>query len=988
MQKHGLDVSRALSPAGTGLVWATISAAATLGQSEFSSRTTARALLQITNLGISVKDSSQSTLVFVTRLDSGLPVRDARVAIVDQTNVTRWRGTTDGDGVALVPALALRSPDGPFDFRFIVTAEKDGDAAFVDSNWGREANLPSTHRSDRVNASGASLRGTVFADRGVYKESEEVHLKAVVREDTPTGMRLLPPGSALDVVVRNAYRVEVDRRRIAVNRWSSTEWTWRVPDDAWALGKYSIELSRAGTLRPDEDPPDVEGSFVVAAFPQPTFRVDATLTADTPVLGSTLQGTVSAKYLAGGVLGARPLRWSWLQDVVQRPPAAILERYPPAGYAVGYLPESRKRSLADERLPQHTGLLGSADATVVALPTVAAGDLAYSYTFEVDVEDESGHHIAGRAGLVVHPASLYVAISRLPKFVDTTKAGQTVGVAAVDLSGRPVADVPVTVSLVREEWVPSVRQRSGWERREISAGEWTVRTATGETPLPIPLGESGRYILRAIAHDATGRQTRTEFDFYALGPDLSSWRSEGNQIYLTPERETWKPGETARILIHSPWPRATALVTVEREGVRSHRVFTITSTQDTVDVPITAADAPNVYVSVMLVRGRTSTGQAAKDDPSFRVGYTELSVVDPAKRLRVDVSADRDEYPPGGPATLMVAVTPGDGKPAPAEVTLWAIDQALLSLTGYTTPDLLKAIYTPTPLQVMTTDNRQQLVSRGPMRMLSGGVCCGVEGGLAHGSLSLEGMLAEARRRLGQGRVHGRTSASRRPDPPGFPAARLLARLGRHRRRRPRHDDRHAAGLVDDVSDHGGRGKRGVTVRIGRARDPRDARPAPAVEAMRPKRVVQSQRLVRRMSHAHRRQRSRHRRDPVFGDPARLEPDSCAQDPEREPGRRIWIELADAGQIRIVFSEPMVRSGSVLVRRRAALDSHHAGGRGELLLVGDEDTHLLAGRIGAVAVRHALHRARRRIGGERGGPFARRSVRAHVHDADGPAALG
>ncbi len=749
VQKHGLDVSRALSPAGTGLVWATISAAATLGQSEYSSRTTARALLQITNLGISVKDSPQSTLVFVTRLDSGLPVRDARVAIVDQTNVTRWRGTTDGDGVALVPALALRSPDDPFDFRFIVTAEKDGDAAFVDSHWGREANLPSTHRSGHVNASGAALRGTVFADRGVYKESEEVHLKAVLREDTPTGMRLLPPGSALDVVVRNAYRVEVDRRRIAVNRWSSAEWTWQVPEDAWALGRYSIELSRAGTRRPDEAPRDVEGSFVVAAFPQPTFRVDATLTADPPVLGSTLQGTVVARFLAGGALGARPLRWSWLQDVVQRPPPAILERYPPARYAVGYLPESRKRSPADERLPQHTGLLGTADATIVALTTVAAGDLAYSYTFEVDVEDESGHHIASRAGLVVHPASLYVALSRLPKFVDTTKAGQTVGVAAVDLSGRPVADVPVTVSLVREQWVPSDRQRSGWERREISAGEWTVRTATGETPLPIPLGESGRYVLRAIAHDAAGRRTRTEFDFYALGPDLSSWRSEGNLIYLTPERETWKAGETARILIQSPWPRATALVTVEREGVRSHRVFTITSTQDTVDVPITAADAPNVYVSVMLVRGRTSTGQVAEDAPSFRVGYTELSVVDPAKRLRVDVSADRDEYPPGGPATIAVAVTPSDGKPAPAEVTLWAIDQALLSLTDYTTPDLLKAIYTPTPLQVMTTDNRQQLVSRGPMRMrmIAAGACCGVEGALLHGSLSLEGMLAEARRR-------------------------------------------------------------------------------------------------------------------------------------------------------------------------------------------------------------------------------------------------
>ena len=98
---------------------------------------------------------------------------------------------------------------------------------------------------------------------------------------------------------------------------------------------------------------------------------------------------------------------------------------------------------------------------------------------------------------------------------------------------------------------------------------------------------------------------------------------------------------------------ATALLTVEREGIRSHRRFAITSTQDTVEVPITEADVPNVYVSVVLVKGRTSTELAADGSdpgsPSFRVGYTELAVDDASKRLRVEVSADRDEYRPRQP---------------------------------------------------------------------------------------------------------------------------------------------------------------------------------------------------------------------------------------------------------------------------------------------------------------------------------------------------
>lgn len=122
----------------------------------------------------------------------------------------------------------------------------------------------------------------------------------------------------------------------------------------------------------------------------------------------------------------------------------------------------------------------------------------------------------------------------------------------------------------------------------------------------MPVRDAGRHVLRAVASDADGRQTRTELTFYALGRGTSSWREDGNWIDLVPERETWKPGESARILIQSPWERATALVTVERESVRSHRTLEIASTHDTIDVPITEADVPNVFVSVVLVKGRTS----------------------------------------------------------------------------------------------------------------------------------------------------------------------------------------------------------------------------------------------------------------------------------------------------------------------------------------------------------------------------------------------
>ena len=722
VQAHGIDVSRLLSPGGTGVVWVAaapgeVEPAPVGGAIGTTVRGKARAsLVQVTNLGISVKDSPRSTLVFVTRLDSGAPVPGARVTIVDEDQGTRWRATTDRDGVALAPALTLRQPSS-HDFSFIVTAEKDGDVAFLGSDWNGDVHPGAWNLRYGLDDSTSVLRGSVFTDRGVYKESETVHIKAVLRDDTPAGMRLISTSDALDVVVRDSRSHEVDTRTVRVNDWSSAEWTWCVPADA-AFGRYRIEVSRPSSAESNRRPPVVAGEFLVAAFRRPDFRVETTLSGEPPVAGSTLSGSVEATYLFGAALGMRPVRWWFARQAVQGAPDAVRDRYPEARYAVGYVP-GRNDSTADPQLPSSTTMLGADGRAIMRAASTAGGDAAYSYTFEADVEDVSGQHIGQRASLVVHPASLYVAMSRPPTFVETT-AGTTVGIAAVDLSGRTVEGVPVTVSLLRQRWLPKgSSDRWGsveWRREDVAAGEWTLRTSGAETPLPISVRDGGYYTLRAVAHDAAGRQTRTDLYFYALGPGASSWRGDGHRIDLTPERRTWKPGETARILIQSPWPRATALLTVEREGIRSHRTFTLASTHDTVDVPITEADVPNVYVSVMLVKGRTSTELAPDGtdagQPSYRVGYAELSVDDASKRLRVDVSADRQAYRPRQAMKVSVAVAAPDGRPVPSEVTLWAMDYGLLSLTAYTTPDVLKAVYAPRTLQVMTEDNRQRLMSR------------------------------------------------------------------------------------------------------------------------------------------------------------------------------------------------------------------------------------------------------------------------------------
>jgi uncharacterized protein YfaS (alpha-2-macroglobulin family) len=730
IQSHGLDLSSALGDRRTGFVWAGIQPAEPIARAKAVPRT-ASTIVQVTNLGITVKDSPQSTLVFVTSLDTGDPVAGAAVSIVNAANTTLWRGTTSGDGLAMAPALPLRTPNNWYELSFVVLAEKDGDVAYAASNW-HEGIMPwafgyhfSLHEDTDI------LRGSVFTDRGVYKPGEAVQIKAIVRLDTPNGIRLLPAGSTVAVTLRDARNKDVDTRTITINRWSSAEWAWTVPADS-TLGQYRLDVRLPGrkpaptdaNAEVEEDNPwlkQVGGGFLVAAYRRPDFQVTTTLAADTPFAGGPLAASVAATYLFGGTMAGRPVKWSLTRaPMTGGPPAAIAERFPREQFTFGYYPDWRTRN--ETRVAGEDAALGATGRLSLALATDRDADLAQRYTFEADVEDLSRQHIAHRTSVVVHPASFYLGVRRSDEF---SVAGQTstVQVVAAGLDGEPVAGVTATAALLRVQW-NSVRRATGggfyeWdtERLEIPAGEWTVTTAATPIPITIAIPEGGSYVLRVTARDSAGRRARTDLSLYAMGVGYTAWeRFDHNRIALEPERKTWKPSETARLMIKSPWERATALLTVEREGIRQHRRFTLTSTQQTVDVPITEADIPNVFVSVLLIRGRTSADVGADGSdpgkPGFRLGYAELFVADDTKRLAVTVSADRDEYRPTTNARVSVAVTDAEGRAAASEVTLWAVDQGVLALTEYSAPDLASAVYAKKALQVISVDSRQRLISR------------------------------------------------------------------------------------------------------------------------------------------------------------------------------------------------------------------------------------------------------------------------------------
>jgi uncharacterized protein YfaS (alpha-2-macroglobulin family) len=258
-----------------------------------------------------------------------------------------------------------------------------------------------------------------------------------------------------------------------------------------------------------------------------------------------------------------------------------------------------------------------------------------------------------------------------------------------------------------------------------TVGEWVtdtvarcaVVTAASPRACTVTPPAGGTYSVSLRARDERGRAVSTALYRWATGKEWVPWNDESRlKVDVIADRARYSVGDTATVLFASPFTDAEAWVTVEREGIIAQRRLTLTSGSTTLRFPITEAYAPNAYVSILIARGRTAPPGRLDDPgrPTIRVGYTELRVTPEVKRLTVAVAPLASEYRPGDTARVRVAVTDASGAPRRAEVTLWAVDEGVLALTGYRTPDPIDLLYGERGLGMRLSSNMANVAPQIP----------------------------------------------------------------------------------------------------------------------------------------------------------------------------------------------------------------------------------------------------------------------------------
>ncbi len=705
-------------------------------------------LVQRADLGVVFKSGPTSGLAWVTDTATGDPVAGAEVSVWS-SGVRRLRLTTDADGLVRLPGQETLAPPEParggdtaeetdhadgddaresvesVDERYltraaIVVVEKGPQQTFaIEEGEFQDAIAPWMFELPSWGSSKWSMRGTVVSERGIYRAGDTVHFLAVVRQRAADGT-LRPFRGALDVRIANPDYQEAHTARVTTTAFGTARFDFTVPRSA-KLGAYEVRVSeplRRGARHAEFA---VGTRFEVAEYRPATFEVRLGAS-DVREEAEAYSVNASAAFFYGAPVRAGTARFT----VHAR--EAYLEV---AGFESFHFLSKAFGSGTDSKLvlDQERPLDSNGNASL-RLDKASLREQWPTGAQVVDVDiaaivtDANENARVGRTVQRVWRADAAVGIENTSWVVDS-RAGWDVRTVVVGKDGRALAGRTVVVDLLKRTWVSTATGRAGDPGYQYS-GHYVeapvssrTLTSSGEpVSVRFALPSAGDYIARASLGDGSASQVGV----WAYGAEPWVGPSENTQrIELKPDRQSYAPGDTARLIAASPYSESTALFTVEREGIMDARVVRLSGAATPFVLPLGEQHAPTVFASVVLIPRGLGVGSSPAATAPFRMGATALKVSVASRKLHVQVRPQSAELEPGQRARVEVQVRDADGRPVRGEVTLWAADEGVLQLTGYKTPDIFEPLYQQEGWLVRTATNLLRWTTHSPETWNEGG---------------------------------------------------------------------------------------------------------------------------------------------------------------------------------------------------------------------------------------------------------------------------
>ncbi|MGD8175806.1 alpha-2-macroglobulin family protein [Marinimicrobium sp. ARAG 43.8] len=649
----------------------------------YSNNTEASRAFQVSSIGLLAKQGGDDELlVIATSLLDAAPLPGTTVRAYNFQQQPIGDGETDEYGMARI-AVEGRP--------FFLTAERNGKTGYL--RLARAEALPTNQFDVGGESVRDGLKGFLYGERDVWRPGDDIHLTFMLNDpdgvwpdDHPVTLDLFDPrgNKVLSQVAREplngfyTYTLRTDE--------SAPTGNWRA---VVHLGnRYFDKVVKVESIMPNR------------------LKLDLAF-AETPLRQSAMPAaaTLSARWLHGANAGGLKAD----SEVRLTPAPTRFE-----GYSQ-FVFDDPARSFASATQTVFEGNLNTEGEArfEMNLPVESPPPGRLSATFINRVFEPGGAFSTALRRFDYLPFEHWVGVN-IPEGEGYNGAiardqDQTVTLQSLTAEGKPEAGRELRLTLYRVDW------RWWWDRSGedlasfVASNNHTplveeVLTANGEGRAQWTLAANtydwGRYLLRVC--DTQGNHCSGDLVYLGWSAGNAVSPASATQLMLSTDKDAYTVGETAQIRLPDI-DQGRALLSVENgRRVLESRWLDLDSGQTTIELPVTESMAPNIYAHITLLLPHQ---ERSSDSPMRLYGVVPIRVNDPDTRLTPDLTAPEQVRPE---SRFDVTVSESDGKPM--TYTLALVDEGLLGITGYRTPNPHDHFYQREALGVYTWDLFDQVV--------------------------------------------------------------------------------------------------------------------------------------------------------------------------------------------------------------------------------------------------------------------------------------
>ena len=621
----------------------------------------AQQVVSVTDIGISAKVYSDGVTLWANSISGLTPIADASVRVYSTSNQLIAEGKTDAEG-----AFSSYRRD-PWDEQLlpaVVTVATKDDVSYLrlDESLLAEAGFDIGGRPYLRRG----YEAFCFTPRGVFRPGEKVDISAFVRD----GKRMIPASFPLTFSVRGSTGRLLKQGTAMLSAQGAATFQVELPRGA-PTGTYTAQVSVPG----DERGSIGSCTFHVEEFAAPRLEVSLTSEIASLVSGGTIPLSIKSSYL----FGAPASGLAWEGEVRFLPRSFQADGW--GAFSFG----DRER-----QFEPYTDALGQgrldADGTATTEYEVKSDinpPSMLDLLFLVRVMEDGGRWVPQAIKIPFHPYPFFVGIEA-PKGDIAPQKASTFRVAAVAPDGKPSDVKELSASLQRVVTHYSLVRNGNQTRAQkqeelVPVQDARIQLSAGIGTYAITPATSGEYLLR-FEDPESG--SAASLRFYAWSGAAGAGSGLLDRVVMTADKARYAVGETAEIAIRSPF-KGLFHFSVETDREIFRKVVRMDDTATTVKFVVTPEMGPNAYCIVSAIRPVLADEEWG---PHRALGVIPVAVDQSSAKLDVSIEAP-ETVEPGSSVNVGVLLRKADGTGASGEVAIALVDEGVLSLTDFATPD-------------------------------------------------------------------------------------------------------------------------------------------------------------------------------------------------------------------------------------------------------------------------------------------------------------